>query len=51
MNVDPIRVSNEIGGLPGVIEAVVVGLLNEEWGETVGALVLLESDESMHGFI
>lgn len=47
VNVDPVRVSNEIRGVPGVVEAVVVGLLNEEWGETVGALVVLESDESM----
>ena len=47
VNVDPVRVSNEIRGLPGVVEVVVVGLLHEVWGETVGALVVLESHESM----
>ena len=33
--------------MPGVVEAVVVGLPHEVWGETVGALVVLESHGSM----
>tara|TARA_B100000686_G_scaffold44261_2_gene46743 strand:- start:34420 stop:35820 length:1401 start_codon:yes stop_codon:yes gene_type:complete len=47
VNVDPLRVANEIREVAGVSDAVVVGLENERWGETVGALVVLESCESM----
>ena len=47
VNVDPVKVSNEIRCVPGVVEAVVVGLPHEVWGETVGALVVLESHGSM----
>ena len=46
MNVDPVKVANEIRSLPGVLDAAVVGLLDEVWGETVGALVVPESQQS-----
>lgn len=47
VNVDPVRVANEIRSLPGVLDVAVVGLLDEVWGETVGALVVPESQQSM----
>ena len=46
VNVDPVKVANEIRSLPGVLDAAVVGLLDEVWGETVGALVVPESQQS-----
>jgi O-succinylbenzoic acid--CoA ligase len=45
-NIDPGRVEDEIGSLPGVFEALVVGLPNEEWGMEAVCLYVGEISES-----
>ncbi len=39
LNVSPAEVERVIGALPGVRDAVVIGLPDEEWGEVVAAVV------------
>jgi acyl-CoA synthetase (AMP-forming)/AMP-acid ligase II len=43
-NVDPLEVERALEALPGVREACVVGVPDEEWGEVVGAAVVVDVD-------
>lgn len=45
VNVDPVVVEEAIRGYPGVRDAAVVGLPDEQWGERVVAAVEWESDD------
>ena len=41
-NVYPREVEDVLAGLPGVVEAAVIGLPDPEWGEAVTAVVVAE---------
>jgi acyl-CoA synthetase (AMP-forming)/AMP-acid ligase II len=43
-NVSSIEVENTLSSHPAVAEVAVIGLLHEKWGETVAAVVVLNSD-------
>ena len=47
VNVDPLKVVEEIRSTPGVYDAAVIGFPDAVWGEVVGALVVTQSGESL----
>lgn len=49
MNVFSVEVENVLATLPDVAEVVVVGRPDEEWGEAVHAVVVLEPGAVVHG--
>ena len=46
-NVSSIEVEDALFGHPAVIEAAVIGVPNDKWGETVKALVVLDPDSDL----
>ena len=48
-NVSPLRVEASLRALPGVRDVVVYGLPDPEWGEVVGATVVLEEGATIEG--
>ncbi|MEO2157749.1 MAG: class I adenylate-forming enzyme family protein [bacterium] len=47
VNVDPLKIAEEIRSIPGVYDAAVIGFPDAVWGEVVGALVVTQSGESL----
>jgi acyl-CoA synthetase (AMP-forming)/AMP-acid ligase II len=43
-NIAPMEIENVLDTHPGVAESAVIGLADEEWGETVRAVVVLKKD-------
>ena len=46
-NIYPIEVEQAIAALPGVVEVGVIGVPDEQWGETVAAFVVVEPDSGL----
>jgi len=47
-NIYPAEVENVLHMLPEILEAAVIGIPNEKWGETVKAVVVLKEGESLN---
>ena len=47
VNVDPLKVAEEIRTISGVYDVAVIGFPDTIWGEVVGALVVTQSGESL----